>query len=815
MVLVACSLLNRVGAQLPSGFVDELITDQVNTPVGVEFVDSQLIYIWTQDGLILIWDQGALSDTLLDLRPEVSAAGDHGMLGLAIDPNFDQNGFLYISYVVDPHYLLYYNTPSYDPPDFDEWDATIGRVARYQVEPSKRKLANHSRDVLLGEHRQDGIPILAPAHGVGGLAFGNDGTLLIGTGDGTTWVGNHTGGDQYKEFGFDSLGKALGIIDSISDVGSYRSQMLDSYSGKILRIDPITGLGVASNPFFDPEEANSPRSKIWALGLRSPFRMRVRPGSGSKHPSDGQPGSIYVGDVGSNQFEELNIITEPGRNLGWPTYEGYFKNEGFTRQQILNRSVMNPLQDSGCGPSLTFEDLLQDPNRKHEYFWPNPCDNSQSLAQDLNVFVHHLPEIAYGNTINNPNTVLLGGFDSTGQVAVIDLNDRQSPVMGNDFDGISSVVGDFYLGNTFPSLYHGSYFHADFSGWIKNIQFDVHDGIDDIHAIRDFADDINSVVYVRYNPFDQALYYVVLDYSDRPNLYQIRKISHTDNPKPVALIEVDTFYGFSPLTVALSAHNSFDPGGETLTYTWIIDQQDTFHFVDSTIVFVSDAKSRNIEVELIVTDEQELFDHDRQLISINNLPPTVDITSITDGQGYRLDVKEFELPLAATASDPEQDENSLTFLWEVKLKHNDHFHLEFVDTAKISTVALPALPNTELDRYAYQIGITVTDSLGLSAYDEILLKPLLSTSIENKSSVPAWRVFPSPAEHSITIESMTEQDRIDGEWRIFDVAGRFVRRGVFNRSPQILSVRDLPLGSYSILIITRGKQSYVIPFSKE
>ena len=79
-----------------------------------------------------------------------------------------------------------------------------------------------------------------------------------------------------------------------------------------MRIDPDSGEGLTSNPFFDPEDPHAARSKVWALGLRSPFRIRVRPGSGSTDPADGRPGVIYIGDVGSNQYEELNIAAEPG-----------------------------------------------------------------------------------------------------------------------------------------------------------------------------------------------------------------------------------------------------------------------------------------------------------------------------------------------------------------------------------------------------------------------------------------------------------------------------------------------------------------------
>ncbi|NND34108.1 MAG: hypothetical protein HKN76_16085, partial [Saprospiraceae bacterium] len=101
-------------AQVPAGFTDQLFTDDVSSPVGIAFVDSHLVYIWEQDGRIQVFDRGVkLDSALLDIHEEVSGTADHGMLGCVLHPDFRKNGFIYVSYVVDPHYLRYYGTPSY------------------------------------------------------------------------------------------------------------------------------------------------------------------------------------------------------------------------------------------------------------------------------------------------------------------------------------------------------------------------------------------------------------------------------------------------------------------------------------------------------------------------------------------------------------------------------------------------------------------------------------------------------------------------------------------------------------------------------
>src|SRR6185295_13380272 len=78
-----------------------------------------------------------------------------------------------------------------------------------------------------------------------------------------------------------------GIIRPEENVGAFRSQMLNSFNGKLLRIDPQTGDGIPSNPFYSASEPRAPHSRVWALGFRNPFRFSIKPNSGSSKPSTG------------------------------------------------------------------------------------------------------------------------------------------------------------------------------------------------------------------------------------------------------------------------------------------------------------------------------------------------------------------------------------------------------------------------------------------------------------------------------------------------------------------------------------------------
>jgi PKD repeat protein len=132
-----------------------------------------------------------------------------------------------------------------------------------------------------------------PLHSVAGLRFAADGnSLFVGLGD----------------------GNSNGVISGQSLI----AQDLDQLNGKILRIDPSTGLGLPSNPYYQAGAPGSVRSRVFAWGFRNPFRFTVDPTNGT----------LYVGDVGWNTWEMFQVFplstSNPvvERNAGWPCYEG-------------------------------------------------------------------------------------------------------------------------------------------------------------------------------------------------------------------------------------------------------------------------------------------------------------------------------------------------------------------------------------------------------------------------------------------------------------------------------------------------------------
>lgn len=286
------------------GFVQETVVDGLDLPVTLAFLPDGRMLIVERRGLVHVFDNGVLLPTpFIDLIDEVGDVRDRGMLGLAVDPDFDQNGYVYFVYTVDQFK---------GQPDEPEDVRTFSRLTRYTADPKTggNTVIPESRLVLIGEESDEGFPTCSPSHTIGTLRFGADDSLFVGSGDGAHFAFMDDGGNDaqcFEPFPFPGFS-----LDQ--DVGAFRSQYLDTYAGKILRIDPATGGGLPGNPYFtgDPHDIDS---KIWVSGLRNPYRFNVRPDSPS-------PGTLYIGDVGWTKFEEINVA-HGGENFGWPCYEGF------------------------------------------------------------------------------------------------------------------------------------------------------------------------------------------------------------------------------------------------------------------------------------------------------------------------------------------------------------------------------------------------------------------------------------------------------------------------------------------------------------
>jgi glucose/arabinose dehydrogenase len=221
------------------------------------------LFVATQDGRIWVVraDGTTLTDPLVDLRSRIKSGGEQGLLGLALHPGFPADPHLYVDYTnTDGDSVV--ASLTIDPSDPNRADASSLRQLLFQRQPF-------------------------PNHNGGALAFGPDGDLYVSFGDGGS------GGDPQGN------GQSTNVL-----------------LGKILRLDvdhPAAGGGY-SIPAGNPFATGGGAPEIWLYGLRNPWRMSF----------DRATGDLWVGDVGQNLYEEVDVARAGvgGLDFGWNRMEG-------------------------------------------------------------------------------------------------------------------------------------------------------------------------------------------------------------------------------------------------------------------------------------------------------------------------------------------------------------------------------------------------------------------------------------------------------------------------------------------------------------
>ena len=702
----------------PAGFSNVSHVSGWDLAIGMTFDDNGRMYVWEKSGKVYIVDGGIKSATpLIDLSEEVGNWRDYGLLGFALDPSFLTNGYIYLMYVVDRHHLLYHGTGSYVSTADEYYNATIGRITRYTAESGTgfTTVDMSSRLVLLGETIDTGIPILHQSHGVGTLLFGEDETLLVSTGDGASYFGTDVGGPLHGTFSAQAL--IDGIISSNEDIGSFRSQSLISLNGKVLRLDKATGDGLPSNPFYDAANPRSPKSRTWALGLRNPACMAIKPGTGSGAASDGNPGTLLVGDVGWTDWEELNVVKFGGMNFGWPIWEGMEKNANYDAEDVEDPTAATP---GGCSQThYQFEQLVQTWTGSTPSY-PDPCGPGEIDPSSYTLTIHYLPAFTWQHDGSDVRAAELDGTWHS-------IDDPGSPITGSIFPGNASIGGVWYNGTDYPSQYQNAYFHADYGQkWIKVFKFD-----NDMEpqSVEDFSSSGNGrIVALGYHPTQDQIYYIKYGNDVRKFTY-----SPSGNQAPEADLAADQYYtATNSMTVNFDASGSSDPNGDALTYTWDFgDGNSGSGETPSHAYSVPGNNATTYTVSLTATDPGGLSSQVSMKIFLNNTPPVINSTSLDGITEYSV-IEDATVSLSASVTD--DTPGSLTYAWQTILHHDNHTHDEPIDYNNVTTTLVSAI-GCDGPTYFYRIHLTVTDPEGLSTHIYKELQPRCSPLVEDDKDI--------------------------------------------------------------------------------
>jgi glucose/arabinose dehydrogenase/PKD repeat protein len=309
-LLILFSLLCTLLACTPStpepstGNFENTLVTPVSLPTAFAFTPDGRMLITTKNGQVYIYADRLLETPALDLTAKLCSDGERGILGVAVDPSFQTNRFIYVYYTFNKFSTCETRTDL----------VPVNRVSRFT-------LANNSVGVQSEVVLADNIPSYANNHNAGDLQFGKDGFLYISIGDSGCDYTGQTGCAEANNIARSNnhlLGKILRI----------------TRDGGIPSDNPFQGSSTSRCNLTGSTEKGKTCQEIYATGLRNPFRMAFDPNASETR--------FFINDVGQDSWEEINL-GQAGADYGWNLREGNCATSSDTDCASPPPSIINPV----------------------------------------------------------------------------------------------------------------------------------------------------------------------------------------------------------------------------------------------------------------------------------------------------------------------------------------------------------------------------------------------------------------------------------------------------------------------------------------
>jgi glucose/arabinose dehydrogenase len=372
-------------ANVPSGFADEAVVD-VDNPIALAFTADGRLFVTTKDGKLQLYEDGeAAPSTVLNISGKICANSERGLLGVAVDPEFESNSYVYLYYTHKKHGVCPDHKPQLNT-------NPVNRVSRFEMIGGV--LGPGSEQVLI-----DNIPSPNGNHNGGDLHFGKDGYLYASVGDGACDYA------QPKKCQPDN------------DASRDRHILL----GKVLRItrdggippdNPYTGTNSERCNVNGRTTAGKNCQETFAMGFRNPFRMAFDP--------DASGTEFRINDVGGANFEEVDV-GKNGGDYGWNCREAFRVNSRTGKCDPTPQGLTYPIQhyshSTGCS-SITGAAFVPDglwPGRDDSYlFGDYACGKIFELTPKSGGGYSSAP-FATNLGRGGPVSMAFGPYDSTGK----------------------------------------------------------------------------------------------------------------------------------------------------------------------------------------------------------------------------------------------------------------------------------------------------------------------------------------------------------------------------------------------------------------